>query len=118
MNSVWQLFERAITRPRNPVPETSQRVTGDDGAWVVFALTLKGDRIETAEYRCATCATLVAACEAIHLAAPGMAVHQAAALTAAALLERVPGVPASRHHRFALAVEAFRQAVRHAGAAV
>ncbi len=109
MSRVSTLLDRALRRPRLPFP-TRQPVVAADGARVCFHIEADQGRLSALEYRCTTCATLVAACEAIVEAGPATA-EEALTLSADDLLARVGGVPAERHGRFHLAVDALRAAI-------
>lgn len=67
--------------------------------------------ISGVEYRCTTCATLVACCEALRLAAGGIRPAAALQLTAADLARLVPGIPGARRSRLAIAVRALHAAI-------
>jgi NifU-like protein involved in Fe-S cluster formation len=93
------------------MPSPGAPAVDSDGAQAIFSLTFDGAIICQAEYRCTTCATLVACCEALRLAIDGGSVEQAAAFTSEELARRLAEVPQARHSRMRIAVRALHAAL-------
>lgn len=110
MSRVSDLFDRALRRPHAPLSGSASPVWEEDGAQVAFLVETGNGVVTRADYRCTTCATLVAACEAIVEFAAGTPVPQALALTPESLLSLMGGVPPQRHSRLRAAVKAFHAA--------
>ncbi len=77
---------------------------------MAFLVETGNGLVTRVDYRCTTCATLVAACEAIVEFAAGMPTGQALELSPEHLLSLMGGVPPQRHSRLRAAVQAFRAA--------
>jgi NifU-like protein involved in Fe-S cluster formation len=104
-----ELFERGYRRNRAPalsIEGTQQ--TDADGNNARFSLDTANGKILGVGFRATTCATLIAYCEYIAEVVPGFRLEIAAALTAAQLVDSVPGVPLLKHDRAVLAITAFR----------
>src|SRR5262249_45599089 len=110
--SVSELFERGFRRNR-AAPLSIEGAPGRDanGNTTRFSLDLAGGKIAAVSFRASSCATLIAYCEYIAEAVPGLRLDIARELTAVDLAEAVPGVPALKHERAVLAVAAFRAAL-------
>ncbi|MDX1979789.1 MAG: hypothetical protein SFV51_05950 [Bryobacteraceae bacterium] len=108
---VDSLFQSALRRTKLPLENPGPAVVDEDGAMAVFSIRTSGDMICWVEYRCTTCATLVACCEALRLAVGGITTGAALQLAAADLAALVPGVPEARWSRLSIAVRALHAAV-------
>jgi len=84
---------------------------GADENAVSFSLNLAGERIAAIGFQATCCATLIAYCEFIAETAIGFRLDIARELSAADLVDRVPGVPALKRDRALLAIVAFRAAL-------
>jgi len=111
--SVVDLLHSALARPRWHGPAATGSA-GDPLRKLRAEILLEtGDgRIVRADYRCTTCASLIAYCEAMVRMISGLELGRTAALEAGDLIRRVRGVPACRHDRAHLAVAAMRAALR------
>ena len=85
--------------------------TGADDNTAAFSLDVADGRIAAVGFRASCCATLIAYCEYIAEIAPGFRLEIARELTAANLVDSVPGVPALKRDRAVLAIAAFRAAL-------
>jgi hypothetical protein len=112
--TVYDYFRRACRRD----PEQLSGIAGEkcidsEGNSAVFSLEPSSSGvIESAQYRCTTCFTLVALCERLADELTGSSVADAASWTAERLLSLHPEIPAMRHDRAMLAVTAVQSAVR------
>jgi hypothetical protein len=97
---------------RDPTGRSGDRVQSGDGVSAVFYIDTVGERLEIVNYRCSTCVTLVAFCEHLREMIKGTTLSDAMRVTAADLLSLHKEVPAERHGRAALAVQAMHSAVR------
>src|SRR5262245_49763760 len=109
---VTELFERGLRRLR----ETEVAIDGEacrdtEGNFARFGLRVSAGRIERVGFRCSSCATLIAYCELITEMMPNFSREIARGLTAPEIVQALPGVPALKHARAALAVAAFRVAL-------
>jgi NifU-like protein involved in Fe-S cluster formation len=110
--TVGELIERGFRRNRDaPLPIEGGACADADGNTARFSVEVADGRIVAAGFRASSCATLIAYCEFIAEVAPGFRLEIARGLTAANLVEGLPGVPALKHERAVLAVAAFRAAV-------
>ena len=110
--SVADLFERGFWRNRSaPLPIEGAPCAGTDENTAQFSLKVDGDKIMAVGFRATTCATLIAYCEYLAETASGFRLEIACELTAANLVESVPGVPALKRDRAVLAIAAFRAAI-------
>jgi NifU-like protein involved in Fe-S cluster formation len=108
---VYHYFQQACRRRLQAVPSPLRPVTQGD-AEAAFVLNVVGPgRIQSVEYRCTTCMTLVALCEHVAECLQGATVEEAKALTAEYILELHPEVPPNRHARAHLAIAAARAAM-------
>ena len=113
--TVSDLFERGFRRNRSaPLPVLGAELSDTDGNTARFSLAIADERIVDANFRASSCATLIAYCEFIAELVPGARLEIVTALTAADLVEAVPGVPALKRPRAVLAVAAFRAALAKA----
>jgi NifU-like protein involved in Fe-S cluster formation len=113
--TVNELFERGFRRNRAaPLSIEGTQCTDVEGNTARFSLDIVDGEISGLGFRVSSCATLIAYCEYIAETLPGFSLDIAKALTAAQLVDSVPGVPAFKHNRAALAVAAFRAALAQA----
>jgi NifU-like protein involved in Fe-S cluster formation len=110
--SVSDLFERGFRRSREtPLALQGEAQTNAEGHFARFSLELTGDRIADLRFQASPCATLIAYCELIAETLPGARLDIAGALTGADLVEKLPGVPAIKRDRAALAAAALQSAL-------
>src|SRR5262245_13354401 len=110
--SVSELFERGFRRNRAaPLPILGAELSDTEGNTARFSLAVTSERIVATNFRASSCATLIAYCEFIAELVPGSRLDIVAALTAADLVQAVPGVPALKRGRAVLAIAAFRAAL-------
>jgi NifU-like protein involved in Fe-S cluster formation len=110
--SVAELFERGFRRCREaPRAIAGASCTGAGDNTAAFSLEVADGRIAAVGFRASCCATLIAYCEYVAEIAPGFSLAIARELTAANLVDGVPGVPALKRDRALLAIAAFRAAV-------
>jgi NifU-like protein involved in Fe-S cluster formation len=110
--SVSELFERGFRRTRAaPLTVQGATCTGVEGNTASFSLDVANGKITLVGFRASCCATLIAYCEFIVQITPGFRLELARALTAANLVDGLPGVPALKHNRAVLAIAAFRAAL-------
>lgn len=76
-----------------------------------FEVTVDDGRVGDVAYRSTSCATTVAACEALATLGTGAPVTAAVALTAATVATAVTGLPPGRADRVVAAVSAFHAAL-------
>jgi NifU-like protein involved in Fe-S cluster formation len=110
--SVGDLLHAALARAhwRAPAPAASAEDPSQNLRVEIY-LETEGGCIRRIDYRCSSCASLIAYCEAMVRLACGRGVAEAARLDAADLIGSVAGVPGYRHDRARLAAAAFRQAL-------
>lgn len=110
--TVSELFERGFRRNRAaPLPIEGAQLTDAEGNAARFSIDIAGGKIAGAGFRASSCATLIAYCEFIAEIVPGFRPEIARELTAANIVEALPGVPALKRERAMLAVAAFRAAL-------
>jgi len=110
--TVTELFERGFRRNREaPRAIAGAACTGADDNTAAFSLDVTDGRILGIGFNVSCCATLIAYCEYIAQIAPGFRLVIARELTAANLVDSLPGVPALKRDRAVLAIAAFRAAV-------
>jgi len=110
--SVSALFERGFRRCREtPLALQGEAQTNAEGYSARFSLELAGDRITQLHFQASPCATLIAYCELIAETLPGARLDIARALTGADLVQKLPGVPAMKRDRAALAAAALHSAL-------
>ena len=110
--TVAELFERGFRRNREaPRAIAGEPCAGAEDNTVSFSLDVSDGRIEAISFRASCCATLIAYCEYIAEIVPGFRLELARELTAANLVDSVPGVPALKRDRAVLAIAAFRAAL-------
>jgi NifU-like protein involved in Fe-S cluster formation len=110
--TVTELFERGFRRQREaPRAIVGALCSGAENNTATFSLDIVDDRIAAVGFHASCCATLIAYCEYIAEIAPGFRLELARGLTAANLVDSVPGVPALKRDRAVLAIAAFRAAV-------
>lgn len=103
-------LERGLaTRRAAPLAHEGPRVEAG-GLWAAFSLRRDRDGLAL-RFRAATCTTLVAYCQALVELLEDCEPAQATAMEPAALVAALPGVPAPRTDRAALAVVALRAAL-------
>jgi hypothetical protein len=108
---VHQLVQRAMRRPRDPLPDPGPLVTDDDRACVRFALEWSNHFVAGVRYRSSTCATLLAYCELACELISGKSREDLASLRALDLQALLPEVPAARRCRSELVVRAIQSSV-------
>jgi NifU-like N terminal domain len=110
--TVAELFERGFRRSREaPRAIMGASCAGAEDNIAAFSLDVAEGRIGAVGFSASCCATLIAYCEYIAEIAPGFGLAIAGELTAANLVDSVPGVPALKRDRAVLAIAAFRAAV-------
>ena len=110
--TVSELFARGFRRRRDtPLAIEGDACSNDTGDFARFSLDVADGRIRAVGFRSSSCATLIAYCELIAETVPGFRREIADALTANELIESLPGVPAYKQDRAALALAAFRVAL-------
>jgi NifU-like protein involved in Fe-S cluster formation len=110
--TVSELFERGFRRNRAaPLPTEGAQLTDAEGNAARFSIDVADGRIADVGFRVTSCATLIAYCELIAETVPGFGLEIARGLTAANLVEMLPGIPALKRERAVLAVAAFRAAL-------
>jgi hypothetical protein len=110
--TVTELFERGFRRNREaPRAVAGASCTGAEDNTAAFSLDVADGYIAAVGFRASCCATLIAYCEYIAEIAPGFGLSIARGMTAANLVDSVPGVPALKRDRAMLAIAAFRAAV-------
>jgi hypothetical protein len=110
--TVSELFERGFRRNREaPRAIVGVVCVGAEDNTAAFSLDVTSGRILAVGFRVSCCATLIAYCEYIAAIATGFQLAIARELTAANLVDSVPGVPALKRDRAVLAIAAFRAAV-------
>ena len=110
---MYDYFSSAMYGPaRDLSGRSGDTVRSGDGVSAVFYIDTIGERLETVDYRCSTCVTLVAFCEHLREMIKGTTASEALCVTAADLLSLHQEVPAERRDRAALAVQAMHSAVR------
>jgi NifU-like protein involved in Fe-S cluster formation len=110
--TVTELFERGFRRTRaaaRAIVGASCTDAEDNNA--AFSLDVADGKVTAVSFHASCCATLIAYCEYIAEVAPGLRLELARELTAANLVNSVPGVPALKHDRAVLAIAAFRAAL-------
>jgi hypothetical protein len=113
--STYEYFQRAFRRGALKLTgQPGEMILGEDGNCAVFWLDASAGRIASAQYRCTTCATLVAFCEHLAELVMGMELTKAYEYDADRLLSLHTDVPKSHGDRAKLAMEAFRSAVQRA----
>jgi NifU-like protein involved in Fe-S cluster formation len=110
--TVAELFERGFRRNREaPRAIVGATCSGAEDNTAVFSLDVQDGRIAAIGFHASYCATLIAYCEYIAEIAHGFSPAIARALTAANLVDSVPGVPPLKRDRAVLAIAAFRAAL-------
>jgi NifU-like protein involved in Fe-S cluster formation len=110
---VYYYFQQAYHRPLQPNPSPLRFVSDGDVAAAFLVRIDPPDKIESVEYRCTTCMTLVAVCEHISEELQGSTIARARTLTAERILEQHPEIPDSRHSRARLAAAAAQAALEN-----
>ncbi|MGH9632557.1 MAG: iron-sulfur cluster assembly scaffold protein [Bryobacteraceae bacterium] len=111
---IHDYFERACLRKLDPLRGRKGEVVYDsDGNCAVFWIESKAERIRSAQYRCTTCATLVAFCEHLSELVVGMKIEEAGQYSAEKLLSLHAEVPEMRKSRALLVIGAMRSAVQN-----
>jgi hypothetical protein len=109
-HDVYHYFQQACQRKLPPA--RPRQWVSQDNAVAGFLLEVgKHGRIETAEYRCTTCMTLVALCEHVAEQLRGATPEQACGFSAVELLRWHPEVPPMRRSRAYLAIAAAHAAL-------
>jgi NifU-like protein involved in Fe-S cluster formation len=113
--STYEYFQRAFRRGGfKLIGQPGEMILGEDGNCAVFWVDARAGRIASAQYRCTTCATLLALCEHLAELMMGMELTKAYEYDADRLLALHTDVPKSHGDRAKLAMEAFRSAVQKA----
>ena len=111
-STVAELFERGFRRNREaPRAIMGASCTGAEDNTAAFSLDVADGRIAAVGFHASCCATLIAYCEYIAEIAPNFGLTLARGLTAANLVDSMPGVPALKRDRALLAIAAFRAAL-------
>lgn len=106
-------FERGLATRRAPALAHEGPRVEAAGLWAAFSLRHDGDGL-VLRFRAAACTTLIAYCQALVELLAGSDAVAAAAVEPAALVAALPGVPAPRRDRAALAVAALHAALASA----
>jgi hypothetical protein len=101
---------RRISQTRTGAP--GNLIQDEEGNCAVFWLQAPQGLISAAQYRCTTCAALLAFCEHLSELAVGMPIEQASEYQADNLIALHPDIPKYKSNRAKLASEAFRSAVQ------
>jgi len=110
--TVAELFERGFRRNREaPRTIVGASCTGAEDNTAAFSLDITDGRVTAVGFRASCCATLIAYCQYVAEIAPSSRLELARELTAANLVDSVPGVPALKRDRAVLAIAAFRAAL-------
>jgi hypothetical protein len=110
--TVAELFERGFRRNREPpLAIIGAPCIGAEDNTAMFSLDVADGKIVAIGFQASCCATLIAYCEYLAEMAPGLRLELVRALTAANLVNGVPGVPALKRDRAVLAIAAFRAAL-------
>jgi NifU-like protein involved in Fe-S cluster formation len=110
--TVSELFERGFRRNRaTPLPIEGVQLADAEGNAARFSLDVADGKVAGLGFRATTCATLIAYCELIAEIVAGFRLEIARELTAANLVDALPGVPALKRDRAMLAIAAFRAAL-------
>jgi NifU-like protein involved in Fe-S cluster formation len=113
--TVTELFERGYRRNREaPRAIVGASCTGAEDNTAAFSLDVADGRIVAVGFHASCCATLIAYCQYLTELAPGFHLELARELTAANLVDSVPGVPTLKRDRAVLAIAAFRAALSKA----
>jgi NifU homolog involved in Fe-S cluster formation len=111
--SVYYYFQRACLRELAALRGVSgDKIFDGEGNCVVFWVEALSGTIAGAQYKCTTCATLLALCEHLSELLVGMKIEEAQKLTAAWLLELHPEIPNSKRERAGVAMQALQSAVK------
>jgi NifU-like protein involved in Fe-S cluster formation len=111
--SVFDYFSRALLRPAEDLNgSVGDTLHAPDGATAVFSVRVIDGSVESVNYRCTTCVTLIAVCEHLSESIRGLTASAALSVTSAALRTVQKEIPPERHDRVDLAVEAMHSAVR------
>ena len=108
---VHYYFQKACRRQLQPLTEP-MRVVADEDVQAGFEIRFgAAERIDTVDYRCSTCVTLVALCEHLAEELRDSTIEYARSLTAGQILAQHPEIPSSRGPRARLAVAAVHAAL-------
>ena len=110
---VYDYFVRACRR--GPMPEAGiagEEIRDAEGNSAVFRIAVVDGRVETAQFRCTTCVTLVGFCEHLCDLIRCGSIAEARAFSAPDLLALHHEVPVERRDRARLAVAAMHSAVQ------
>lgn len=110
---VPECLERGLATRRAPALAHEGPRVEAAGLWAAFSLRLDGDRL-VLRFRATSCTTLIAYCQALVELLAGCEPATAAVVEPAALAAALPGVPAPRRDRAALAVAALHAALASA----
>ncbi len=93
------------------LPVGGEAISSADGLQASFSLATRGNEMSDLRFHCSSCTTLIAYCEALRRLCRGTELAAAGQFGAADLVAVLPGVPAARQNRAALAVAALRAAL-------
>lgn len=99
------------TRRCDPLDLRGGPVASADGLEAAFSLCHDGGRLVETRFRCTSCITLVAYCEALRRVTLGCPLAEAGTVGSGELVTMLASVPAARRDRAVLAVAAFRSAL-------
>jgi NifU-like protein involved in Fe-S cluster formation len=110
--TVSDLFDRGYKRSRLPsFAIEGVELRGENDLSARFSLDLVNGMIAGARFRASTCITLIAYCELLTELVAGKTPRDAARISEGELVASLPGVPAMKRDRAALATDAFRAAL-------
>jgi hypothetical protein len=109
--SVHDLIQQALRRPRRELANPGPLIDDKDGAMARFAVECDGEVVTLLEYRCTTCATLVAFCELLRERALRATTGAIASWEPADLVAWLPGIPRSHWTRAETALKALQAAL-------
>ncbi len=111
--SLQNLFEAALRRShgREFGNRSGRAADQTNRLQVVIRLEVMDNVVAEADYKATTCATLLAYCELLARMLRGRPIAEALGIRAVDLIQRVRGVPPTRHSRAALAIAALRAAL-------
>lgn len=110
--TVFDCFERGQqTRRLAPLSHVGREVSLPGGITASFSLAADNNRLTDIRFTCTSCATLIACCQALVELNRNFCLDTPAVRDRAGLLLSLPGLPATKHDRVALAVTAFHAAL-------
>lgn len=116
--SPFDCFERGLKTRKLPALEIAgERVflPTDASIWTAFSLRLQGHEVQAMRFSCSSCTSLIASCQVLC----ELATHQSLAglmqqVTVCKVQALMPGIPAGKTDRVALAVTAFQDVLSYA----